>query len=458
MRLGLLVEVAELGVRVGMLATLEGLGVGLQAEPLLAQQPGHRVRTDPVTRAAQLGGQPAGRQRGPAQRRAGSPRRVGATSASSAASSAGSVAVSGLRPPPARRTRPSGACPASSSATPWEILDRNVMHKGLQAPGSGCTCVAATRSSTAAGACTPPSSSSTAPGSPPRQPTGRCATAPSTTAPSTTSCCPPTAGARSPGRRRPARWPPRQPSDSAAGVVRSRRSRRRNAPDRNSSQVERLQALARLVELVLTLVGQRLEISERETRRAIDVWGASGPPARRRRRAGQGPRRPHHPGHAVLAAQDLMDAWCALWFWPVDAAGLLDGSNPDYAGRTTPRNPSRSRTSRPRPSSPTRRPCRCSRSRNRRSSSSRPPPRRSAPAPPPPVRTRIPLADLDDWIEFAEALVGRADIPEGALFQFHHPRRARRVRGRPRRPYRYGPALSPRRPVPLAADRGPDCR
>ena len=42
-----------------------------------------------------------------------------------AASSAGSVAVSGLRPPPARRTRPSGACPASSSAIPWEILDRD---------------------------------------------------------------------------------------------------------------------------------------------------------------------------------------------------------------------------------------------------------------------------------------------------------------------------------------------
>src|SRR4051812_45229645 len=55
----------------------------------------------------------------------GSPRRVGSTSASSAASSAGSVAVSGLRPPPARRTRPSGACPVSSSATPWEILDRD---------------------------------------------------------------------------------------------------------------------------------------------------------------------------------------------------------------------------------------------------------------------------------------------------------------------------------------------
>src|SRR3954454_52145 len=113
-----------------MLGALEGLGVGLQAEALLAQQPGHRVRThpvstDPVTRAAQLGGQPTGGQLVQHNGEHGSPRRGGSTSASSAASSAGSVAVSGLRPPPSRRTRPSGACPVSSSATPWEILDRD---------------------------------------------------------------------------------------------------------------------------------------------------------------------------------------------------------------------------------------------------------------------------------------------------------------------------------------------
>ncbi|MEK8146098.1 hypothetical protein NKH18_47575 [Streptomyces sp. M10(2022)] len=30
----------------------------------------------------------------------------------------------------------------------------------------------------------------------------------------------------------------------------------------------------------------------------------------------------------------VMDAWCALWFWPVDKAGLLDGSDGEYAART----------------------------------------------------------------------------------------------------------------------------
>src|SRR5674476_1163924 len=55
----------------------------------------------------------------------GSPRRVGSTSLSSATSSAGSVAVTVLRPPPSRRTRFSGACPDSNSATPAEIRDRD---------------------------------------------------------------------------------------------------------------------------------------------------------------------------------------------------------------------------------------------------------------------------------------------------------------------------------------------
>jgi len=55
----------------------------------------------------------------------GSPRRVGSTSASSASTNAGSVAVTFLRPPPARRTRPNGDTPASSSATPCEIRDRD---------------------------------------------------------------------------------------------------------------------------------------------------------------------------------------------------------------------------------------------------------------------------------------------------------------------------------------------
>ena len=37
--------------------------------------------------------------------------------------------------------------------------------------------------------------------------------------------------------------------------------------------------------------------------------------------------------HTVMAgrrAKTLMDVWCALWFWPLDKVGLLDGSDPAY--------------------------------------------------------------------------------------------------------------------------------
>ncbi|RPK84534.1 hypothetical protein EES46_24045 [Streptomyces sp. ADI98-10] len=65
----LLVEIPELGIPVGMLAALERLGIGLQPEPLLPQQTGDSVRTDPVALTGQLGRQRAGRLLRPPQRR-----------------------------------------------------------------------------------------------------------------------------------------------------------------------------------------------------------------------------------------------------------------------------------------------------------------------------------------------------------------------------------------------------
>jgi hypothetical protein len=50
-RLDLLVDIAELGIPVRMLLALQRLGVGLQAEALLAQQPAHRRRGDRITLA-----------------------------------------------------------------------------------------------------------------------------------------------------------------------------------------------------------------------------------------------------------------------------------------------------------------------------------------------------------------------------------------------------------------------
>lgn len=65
----LLVEIPELGIPVGMLTSLERLGVGLQLEALLAQQASDGVGTDPVPLAGQFGRQRAGRLGRPPQRR-----------------------------------------------------------------------------------------------------------------------------------------------------------------------------------------------------------------------------------------------------------------------------------------------------------------------------------------------------------------------------------------------------
>jgi hypothetical protein len=50
MVLDVLIEVAELGIPVRVLLPFEGLGVGLQAEPGLPQQPAHRRRRDRMRR------------------------------------------------------------------------------------------------------------------------------------------------------------------------------------------------------------------------------------------------------------------------------------------------------------------------------------------------------------------------------------------------------------------------
>ncbi|MEU4634088.1 class I SAM-dependent DNA methyltransferase [Micromonospora chalcea] len=179
-----------------------------------------------------------------------------------------------------------------------------------------------------------------------------------------------------------------------------------------NSQVKRLQALARRVEFLWGLVQQRLAISEREIRRDITVWGADDlPPVN-----GAVPREKiladlTAPGTPYWRLKTLMDAWCALWFWPLDKVGLLDGSDaaypaapvqvshvkdvpayeeqvvyetPDIFGNVEPRQmtlPTRATGT-----------------------------RRTTVAEQ--LRKQVPLTNLDDWLTFAEALIGRSDVDE----------------------------------------------
>ncbi|MFF4230374.1 Eco57I restriction-modification methylase domain-containing protein [Streptomyces sp. NPDC001820] len=148
------------------------------------------------------------------------------------------------------------------------------------------------------------------------------------------------------------------------------------------AQTTRLGRLAQRVEYLWDLVTLRLRLSEQEISRTIDVWGLE------REGSGVGPGSTGR-GHVMdrdavreaLTAEgtpywrlkQVMDAWCALWFWPLEQVGLLDGSAPDYVedGRDLTRLPLGSGD------------------------------------------RRVPLRNLEDWIEFAEAVVGRIDVEQG---------------------------------------------
>ncbi|MFJ3960842.1 hypothetical protein [Streptomyces sp. NPDC090036] len=115
-----------------------------------------------------------------------------------------------------------------------------------------------------------------------------------------------------------------------------------------ASQLARLQSAARRVEFLWKLVAKRMELSEQEIARTIDVWGTGC-----KEDAEEYAFLRHDKQHADQSLpltkeqvfRDLfeaegspywrlkqaMDAWCALWFWPLDKVGLLDGTDAEYA-------------------------------------------------------------------------------------------------------------------------------
>jgi hypothetical protein len=195
------------------------------------------------------------------------------------------------------------------------------------------------------------------------------------------------------------------------------------------SQVQRLQALARRSEYLWGLVAERLRISEQEISRAIDVWGAEDLP-----RPAEAVSREKilkdltTAGTPFWRLKTLMDTWCALWFWPLDKAGLLDGSHEVYERLaktiTNAPPPDISEPESPAVEQPSGFPVTWEMDSLFGDS-----PRQGVlsealtPAAPRPQKKRpaterrpvVPLADLGDWLEFAEALLGRQDIPVDSL-------------------------------------------
>ncbi|MFF5199432.1 class I SAM-dependent DNA methyltransferase [Micromonospora parva] len=179
-----------------------------------------------------------------------------------------------------------------------------------------------------------------------------------------------------------------------------------------NSQVQRLQALARRVEFLWGLVQQRLAISEQEIRRDIAVWGAEDLP----QITEAVPREEiladlTAPGTPYWRLKTLMDVWCALWFWPLDKVGLLDGSDPAY-----PAAPVQVSHIKDEPAyeesvvyevadllgnvqpQQMKMPAKATGTRRMTVAEQ--------------LRQQVPLSDLDDWLTFAEALVGRSDLDE----------------------------------------------
>ncbi|WP_217166971.1 hypothetical protein [Streptomyces sp. AC512_CC834] len=106
-----------------------------------------------------------------------------------------------------------------------------------------------------------------------------------------------------------------------------------------SSQFTRLRDAAKRAEFLWSLVIKRMRLSEEAIARKVDVWGAGLDDSEYgflRTAAGAVPKE-QVMADLFLATETpywrlkkVMDAWCALWFWPADKASVLDGTDGVY--------------------------------------------------------------------------------------------------------------------------------
>lgn len=91
-------------------------------------------------------------------------------------------------------------------------------------------------------------------------------------------------------------------------------------------QVDALVDLARRVEVLWQFALRRLSIAESEIRRSIDVWGADDLPTGGAVTREQIEASLADVNGAYQRLRRVMDAWCALWFWPLtDATTTVEG-------------------------------------------------------------------------------------------------------------------------------------
>lgn len=92
------------------------------------------------------------------------------------------------------------------------------------------------------------------------------------------------------------------------------------------TQIADLQALARRTERLWQFALRRLQIAESEIRRSIPVWGADDLPIGGKVTREQIETSLNDPTGAYQRLRRVMDAWCALWFWPLtEEMATVDG-------------------------------------------------------------------------------------------------------------------------------------
>jgi hypothetical protein len=133
--------------------------------------------------------------------------------------------------------------------------------------------------------------------------------------------------------------------------------------------------VARRAEFLWSLVATRLELSERAVSRRIDVWGADwleqSSEAEDKQKVLDDLTRY---GTPYWRLKTVMDAWCALWFWPLDKVGELDGTDPVYGTEGV-----------------------------------------AASAQATEGSGAVPLRGLADWLDFLESVLGTVDMPENSF-------------------------------------------
>lgn len=165
------------------------------------------------------------------------------------------------------------------------------------------------------------------------------------------------------------------PSEPVAPAKRSAKQPEVQDPGDGRTETGRLRALAERVEYLWDLVKLRLELSEQEISRDIPVWGMPvdadrSTPVMDREAVRQALQ---VEGSPYWRLKQIMDAWCALWFWPLEEVALLDGTAPDYFNGDQ------------------------DLKKIKKGGRDR----------------KVALRSLDDWIEFAESVVGRVDVDPG---------------------------------------------